>query len=111
MADLLATGGFPVEAVSALREAVEIALRSLAVMALAEDGSDPPEQVPASLIHGKIVAGGWLSAADAAQVSVLREVSTEGGIASDAAASLLEPGKAIIEGAGSALARRDLGVG
>ena len=109
MAGLLAAGGFPVEAVNALRDGVEVALRAMAVMVLADEDGEPPEQVPASLIQEKMVAGGWLSAADAAQVSVLREVSAEGEIAAETAGNLIEPGKAIIEGAGAALARRDLG--
>lgn len=89
---------------------MEIALRSLAVLLVA-DGDDPPDQVPASLIHGKLVAGGWLSGAVAAQVSVMREMGADSGFTPEAASSLIAPGKAMIENVGVALSRWDLGTG
>jgi superfamily II DNA or RNA helicase len=109
MADLLAAGGFPVEAMEPLCEGMETTLRGMAVMVLDDEETEPPEKVPISLIHGKLVTGGWLTAADASQVSTIREIVADGEISAELAVSLLEPGKSIIAAAESALIRRDLG--
>ena len=113
VAEVLESGGFGCEALAAVREGVEIAMRVLAWMgrpAVEGAGADePPDTVPASTIHAEIVGRGFLSAEDASIVSTLRDLTGSQQLTDEAADRLLSPGLEIIENAGAALARAALG--
>ncbi len=98
MSRVLADGGFPAEAVGPVRDSVELAIRALAVLAGNEDAGRSSDALPAAVIQGQLVGGDFLDAADAAQVSVLREVAADGdGVDKATARRLIEAGSAIVE--------------
>jgi len=109
MSQVLAQGGFPAEALGPIRDSVELSVRALFVLAGDQDAGKATEPLPARRIHGELVSCGWLDAADASQVSSLREMASDGeGIDDATAQRLVEAGASIVRKASDALAREAL---
>jgi len=109
MAEVLSHGGFDGEALLAAKDGVEIAMRALALIAQENRQDTPSGDVDAALIHAELVSKGLLAEHQAAQVSVLRELTGSGTLAGGTAQRMLPPSLDIIQTAGEAVARRALG--
>jgi hypothetical protein len=110
MGRLLAEGGFPSEALAPVRDAVELALRALAVLCGIEAAGASSDPVAAAVLHGELVGSGLLSVEDAARASALRELAgAPAALDGKSAKRLVEEGGAIVENAEAALAREALG--
>lgn len=72
MSTLLAEGGFPLEALSPLGQAVELALKASAYSA-GEDGAGSEEELSLALIQSRIIPAGSLPENAVAIVASLRE--------------------------------------
>jgi hypothetical protein len=110
MGRVLADGGFPVEALAPVREAVELCVRALAVQAGNDAAGQSPDPLPAAAIHKELVGADRLDAADAAQISTLRELSggDGGGIDEATARRLIDAAQKFLEKVHAALARHAL---
>jgi hypothetical protein len=111
MAKVLAGGEFHREALAAVREGIEFALQAILCLAGGESAPKPAGDVPAPVIHGQLVTRGFLTDAEAARVSLVRELAISPGLTDDAARAALGPGLAIIDTAVAAVARAALGGG
>jgi len=110
MGQVLADGGFPKEALAPVREAVELAVRALAVLSGIEEAGASADPVPAGAIRGKIVPPGFLTAGDADRIASLRELAgASSGIDDDTARSQVESGAGIVDHAMAVLAKAELG--
>lgn len=102
MAGVLAEGGFPVEAVAPLREAVELGLRALGRVLGEENG----EALSLGFIESRLVAEGLAPSEAPALVARLREGLNGGG--EPAARKLFEGGNQLLDHAAEALDRMAL---
>lgn len=109
MARVLAGGDFHREALAALREGIEFALQAILCIASEDGAPEPAGEVPAPVIHTQLVTRGFLTDAEAARVSLVRELATSAGLTDDAARGVHGPGLAIIETAVATVARTALG--
>ena len=97
MAQVLRDGGFPVEALMPLREAVESALRALAEL----EGQGSDEAIPLDWMQPNLVATGLLSEAAVAVVAQLRSDGEMPG--EDRARTLAEEADALVAEAAKAI--------
>ena len=106
MGQVLAKGGFTAEAVPPVRDAVELSVRALALLAGIDAAGDANGAVTAAVIQGTLVAKDFLAGSDAANVSVLREVAAApDGADGSTARRLIEAGTRIVEKASARCAR------
>jgi hypothetical protein len=98
MAGVLADGGFPVEALPPLREAVETALRSLAYLT----GQDGDDAVSLGFIESRLIGENMVPPETPSLVAQLRESA---GGDEDMARSLFTRGQQVLEHAAEALNR------
>ena len=77
MSQVLAQGGFLAEALGPVRDSVEFSVRALFVLAGDQDAGKTTEPVPARRVYGELVNCGLLDAADASQISSLREMAPD----------------------------------
>jgi hypothetical protein len=99
MASVLSDGGFPVEALTPLREAVETALQSLAHLA----GQDGDDVVSLGYIESELVSENTLPPETLLLVAQLREDAAQGD--QDSARTLFERGCGVLEHTAEALNR------
>ncbi len=76
MGRLLSEGGFCTEALAPVHQAVELAVRALALLSGDDAAGANDDPIPAAALHKQIVSAGLLLPADAAQVSALREMAS-----------------------------------
>jgi hypothetical protein len=108
---VLAEGGFVTEALGPVREAVELSVQALFFLAGNQDAGNAAQPLSARRIHGELVSCGLLDAADASQVSLLREMASDGEDIDEATAyRVVEAGANIVRKASAALAREALKV-
>jgi len=106
MGRLLAQGGYPGEALAPIHEGVELAIRAMAVLSGGDEkNGDGQHPVATAVIQGLLVGKGLLEAAEAAQVSVLREMAKAGRADEDTTGRLLASGRCIVAKARATLAQ------
>ena len=109
MGSVLAEGGFPLEALIPVTQAVELALKASAYLA-GEDGGDSKDDLSLALIQSRIIPTGSLPENAVAIVASLRESAQKAEeLDQDAARNLIQSGQQLIDHVSQAVNRSALG--
>ncbi len=109
MGHVLAEGGFLCEAIVPVRDAVELAIRALAVFSGNDKAGTCTDPLPVHTIYSQIIPKGLIEEKDVAQISILREMARVSEIEKSSARSMIEAGTTIVKKANTALTVEALG--